>query len=134
MYSKIIVSLALDQGFGQRALEIARALKSEGGEIIALHVFEPLNGTVSAYVSEEAVAQAMAKVRAGLAERIGDATDVTPVIIKGHSGRSITDYARKEGADLIIVGSHKPGLGDYLLGSTSARIVRHAPCTVHVLR
>jgi nucleotide-binding universal stress UspA family protein len=134
MYSKIIVSLALDQGFGQRALEIARALKSDGGEIIALHVFEPLNGTVSAYVSEEAVAQAMAKVRAGLAERIGDATDVTPVIIKGHSGRSITDYARKEGADLIIVGSHKPGLGDYLLGSTSARIVRHAPCTVHVLR
>ncbi|WP_370254976.1 universal stress protein [Nioella sp.] len=134
MYSKIIVSLALDQGFGQRALEIARALKSEGGEIIALHVFEPLNGTVSAYVSEDAVAQAMAKVRAGLAERIGDATDVTPVIIKGHSGRSITDYARKEGADLIIVGSHKPGLGDYLLGSTSARIVRHAPCTVHVLR
>ena len=134
MYSKIIVSLALDQGFGQRALEIARALKSEGGEIIALHVFEPLNGTVSAYVSEEAVAQAMAKVRAGLAERICDATDVTPVIIKGHSGRSITDYARKEGADLIIVGSHKPGLGDYLLGSTSARIVRHAPCTVHVLR
>ena len=134
MYSKIIVSLALDQGFGQRALEIARALKSEGGEIIALHVFEPLNGTVSAYVSEDAVAQAMAKVRAGLAERIGDATDVTPVIIKGHSGRSFTDYARKEGADLIIVGSHKPGLGDYLLGSTSARIVRHAPCTVHVLR
>ena len=134
MYSKIIVSLALDQGFGQRALEIARALKSEGGEIIALHVFEPLNGTVSAYVSEDAVAQAMAKVRAGLAERIGDATDVTPVIIKGHSGRSITDYARKEGADLIIVGSHKPGLGDYLLGSTSARIARHAPCTVHVLR
>ena len=134
MYSKIIVSLALDQGFGQRALEIARALKSEGGEIIALHVFEPLNGTVSAYVSEDAVAQAMAKVRAGLAERIGDASDVTPVIIKGHSGRSITDYARKEGADLIIVGSHKPGLGDYLLGSTSARIVRHAPCTVHVLR
>ena len=76
MYSKIIVSLALDQGFGQRALEIARALKSEGGEIIALHVFEPLNGTVSAYVSEDAVAQAMAKVRAGLAERIGDATDL----------------------------------------------------------
>ena len=134
MYKKIIVSLALDQGFGPRALELARALKADGGEIVALHVFEPLSGTVSAYVSEDAVAQAMAKVRAGLAERIGDATDVTPVIVKGHSGRSVTDYARKEGADLIIVGSHKPGIGDYLLGSTSARIVRHAPCAVHVLR
>lgn len=134
MYRKIIVSLALDQGFGPRALDLARALKDEGGEIIALHVFEPLHGSVSAYVSDEAVKQAMARVRAGLAERIGDAGDVTPVIIKGHSGRSVTDYAAKEGADLIIVGSHKPGLGDYLLGSTSARIVRHAPCAVHVLR
>ena len=105
-----------------------------GGEIVALHVFEPLHGSVSAYVSDDAVKQAMDKVRAGLAERIGDAADVTPVIIKGHSGRSVTDYAQKEGADLIIVGSHKPGIGDYLLGSTSARIVRHAPCAVHVLR
>ena len=134
MYNKIIVSLALDQGFGPRALELARKLKEDGGEIVALHVFEPLHGSVSAYVSDDAVKQAMDKVRAGLAERIGDAADVTPVIIKGHSGRSVTDYAQKEGADLIIVGSHKPGIGDYLLGSTSARIVRHAPCAVHVLR
>jgi len=134
MYKKIIVSLALDQGFGPRALELARKLKADGGQIVALHVFEPLHGSVSAYVSDDAVKQAMDKVRAGLTERIGDAADVTPMIIKGHSGRSVTDYAQKEGADLIIVGSHKPGLGDYLLGSTSARIVRHAPCAVHVLR
>ncbi|TBX29450.1 universal stress protein [Nioella sediminis] len=134
MYKKIIVSLALDQGFGPTALELARKLKDEGGEIIALHVFEQLHGSVRAYVPDEVVRQALDKVRAGLAERIGDADDVTPVIIKGHSGRDVTDYAAKEGADLIIVGSHKPGIGDYLLGSTSARIVRHAPCAVHVLR
>jgi len=36
--------------------------------------------------------------------------------------------------DLIIVGSHKPGLQDYLLGSTAARVVRHAMCSVLVGR
>ena len=59
---------------------------------------------------------------------------MTPVLLNGHSGRTITDHARKIGADCIIVGSHKPGLSDFLLGSTAARVVRHAPCAVHVLR
>ncbi len=36
--------------------------------------------------------------------------------------------------DCIVIGSHKPGLSDYLLGSTAARVVRHAPCAVHVYR
>ena len=56
------------------------------------------------------------------------------MIIKGHSGRSIVDVAKDIHADCIVIGSHKPGLIDYLLGSTAARVVRHAPCAVHVLR
>jgi nucleotide-binding universal stress UspA family protein len=56
------------------------------------------------------------------------------MVIKGHSGRSIIDVAVQKNADCIVIGSHKPGLIDYLLGSTAARVVRHAPCNVHVLR
>ena len=43
-------------------------------------------------------------------------------------------YAKKIGADLIIVASHKPNVGDYLLGTTAARVVRHATCSVFVVR
>ncbi|MBT3764767.1 MAG: universal stress protein [Rhodospirillaceae bacterium] len=46
----------------------------------------------------------------------------------------IADHTTKIGADCTIVGSHKRELKDYFLGSTAARIVRHAPCSVHVLR
>ncbi len=34
----------------------------------------------------------------------------------------------------IIVASHKPNVGDYLLGTTAARVVRHATCSVFVVR
>jgi nucleotide-binding universal stress UspA family protein len=37
-------------------------------------------------------------------------------------------------ADLIIVGAHKRSMATYLLGSTAAAIVRHASCTVMVVR
>ena len=37
-------------------------------------------------------------------------------------------------ADLIVMGSHRPELRDYLLGPNAARVVRHAPCSVVVVR
>jgi nucleotide-binding universal stress UspA family protein len=134
MYQKVIVSLSLDQGFSERAFETARALKAENGMIYAVHVYEPLQGSASAYVTDEAVNQAYNKAKETLDGRVKKAPDVEAVLLKGHSGRAITDYANDIGADCIIVGSHKPGLKDFLLGSTAARIVRHAPCSVVVLR
>ncbi len=38
------------------------------------------------------------------------------------------------GADIIIVGSHKPSMSTYLLGSNAATITRHAKCSVLVVR
>jgi|TARA_B110000046_G_C13020771_1_gene411040 nucleotide-binding universal stress UspA family protein len=134
MYQKIIVSLSLDHGIAQKAIQVARAMKNEGGEIIAVHVYEPLQGSVNAYVTEDAVASSVKSAEAALAERVANEPDLVSVLIKGHTGRAIIDYAEEIGADCIIVGSHKPGLRDYLLGSTAARVARHAKCSVHVLR
>jgi len=134
MYQKIILALSLEHGISEQAIKVARTMKNEGGEIIAIHVYEPLQGSASAYVSEEAVASALQHAKDQLAERVAGHPDLQSQLIKGHSGRAITDYAAEVGADCIIIGSHKPGLRDFLLGSTSARVVRHAPCSVHVLR
>ena len=41
---------------------------------------------------------------------------------------------RTIGAELILIGAHSPELKDYLLGSNAARIVRHSPKSVLVLR
>ena len=37
-------------------------------------------------------------------------------------------------ADLIVIGSHRPAMSTYLLGSNAKTIVRHAKCSVLVLR
>ncbi|MBT8411941.1 MAG: universal stress protein, partial [Octadecabacter sp.] len=44
------------------------------------------------------------------------------------------DFATDNSIDCIIMASHQPGLEDYFLGSTAARVVRHAKCSVHVIR
>ena len=134
MYGKIIVALALDHGFSPRALAVARRLVADGGSILAVHVYEQPSGSVSAYLDDDAVAAGYAAAERRLAEKVAGETGVTPVLLKGHSGRTVADYAAETGADLIVVGSHKPGLRDFFLGSTASRIVRHAPCAVHVLR
>ena len=78
--------------------------------------------------------QAYTDAKRMLATRVNGVANVKPVILKGHSSRTITAYAAEIGADAIIVGSHKPGLRDYFLGTTAARIVRQASCAVIVLR
>ncbi len=63
------------------------------------------------------------------------ATANTEVIIRvGHPYQTILSEAEKNNADLIVIASHKPGLQDYLLGSTAAKVVRHAKCSVLVVR
>lgn len=134
MYNKIIIASALDQGFGARALETAKTLLSENGQIITLHVVEPINEVVESFVTEEAKSKARGTIKEMMATRVRDEQSIEPVILSGHPGSQIPAYAKKVGADCIIVGSHKPGLEDFFLGSTASRVVRHAKCTVHVLR
>ena len=46
----------------------------------------------------------------------------------------VLEEAEATGADLIVVGSHRPTMATYLLGSNAATIVRHARCSVLVVR
>ncbi|MEM1299885.1 MAG: universal stress protein [Pseudomonadota bacterium] len=134
MYKKILVAMALDHNVSSGMLEVAKTLRGENGEIIALHVYETMQGSVSAYVDEKLVSAGFEKARGLLLEKLAGHPEVTPAIVKGHSARTIIDFASENGADCIVMGSHKPGLSDYFLGSTAARVVRHAPCAVHVNR
>ncbi len=134
MYRKIIVPMALDHGVGSRAMDIARSLRAEGGEIIAIHALEPIPRAVRQYITDSQVQDAENHVKSILAERVADTENARYVVIPGRAGWAITDFAHHEGADCIVIASHKPGLQHFLLGSTAARVVRHATCSVHVLR
>ena len=134
MYNKILVCLSLTHGYSDRALKLAQTLKSEGGKIIAVHVFEPVHSSALLHVAEEDIEKVRKSAKENMAKRIGENKDVEAVMLTGHAGKTITEYANKAGVDCIIVGSHRPGLQDYFLGSTAARIMRFAKSSVHVLR
>lgn len=134
MYNKIIIASALDQGFNSRALELAKALVSENGKIITVHVMEPVNNVVQSFISDDVKSKTYDKIKTMMTDRLNDEQGIESVILSGQAGTEISNYASKVGADCIIVGSHKPGLNDFFLGSTSSRVVRYATCSVHVLR
>ena len=135
MYDHILVPIAADHNPATgAALDVARKLLSAGGRITALTVVEAMPGYILSQLPEGQIERTKAEVAAELAADLGGATDVNPVVTEGHSARSILDYAEEHEVNLIVIASHRPDITDYFLGSTAARVVRHAKCAVHVLR
>ena len=58
----------------------------------------------------------------------------TEHVAHGTIYKEILHLAEKFGCDLIVMASHRPELADYLLGPNAARVVRHAPQSVMVIR
>jgi universal stress protein F len=135
MYSNILVPVALDhEALIPPKLDLARRLLSEGGRITVLTVLESLPGYVAEYVTVKSENHLTEIVRRKLDAAVGEAQDVTTEVRTGKAGMEIVAYAQSHGCDLIIVASHRPGLQDYFLGSTAARVSRRAPCSVMVVR
>jgi len=63
-----------------------------------------------------------------------EGVEIEPAVRFGSVYREALNFARDVGADLIVMGAHKPGMADYLLGSNASQIVRHAKCSVWVMR
>jgi nucleotide-binding universal stress UspA family protein len=73
---------------------------------------------------------------AALVRRV-DASDLNPNILVTHGVSIYAQILRVAGeaaADLVVVGSHRPAMKDYLLGTNAARVVRHTRCSVLVAR
>jgi nucleotide-binding universal stress UspA family protein len=59
---------------------------------------------------------------------------VTTVVRFGAIYPEVLAEAEDWGADLIVLSSHRPAMSTYLLGSNAKTIVRHAKCSVLVVR
>jgi nucleotide-binding universal stress UspA family protein len=59
---------------------------------------------------------------------------ISTVVRLGSVYNEVLQEADNTGADLVVVGSHRPTMATYLLGSNAAAIVRHANCSVLVVR
>ena len=136
MYKNILVPVAFDhQEVAGIALRVAEQLADADAHITLLNAVEPIPGYVESYIPAETRNELKKQVDdwlAGLAS--GSASTVGAKVVSGHAGRAIVDYAKSHDADCVVVASHKPGLEDIVFGSTAGWVVRHCPCSVHVIR
>ncbi len=135
MYSNILIPIAPDHGRSvAKAIELAEMLRDEGGKITLLTVLEAVPAYVTQFLPDGQMTKNVVDAKINLQEDADGHKNTNIKVISGHSANSILEYANENETDCIIISSHRPNYQDYFLGSTAARVVRHATCAVHVLR
>ena len=137
---KILVPIDFSE-HSQKALRYALAFaKQFEAEVTLVHIVEqmvypgdwmypPL--TVSDFATEKRD-QMIARLRALDA---GSGVKTHHMVRLGRAWQEVTEIAREQKSDLIILATHGyTGLKHVLLGSVAEKIVRHAPCPVLSVR
>lgn len=120
---------------GRKALEAARSLLAPDGTITVISVHEdpPYYMPTDAYWTVPAVLERQETLGAELQEELGG-PGVEVVVRRGQPTRVILDLAQRGGFGCIVMPSSQPGWRHAFLGSTASGVVRHAHCSVLVLR
>lgn len=140
MFKRILVGLDGSKG-AHKALDAALQLAAEqGAELLAVSVEERLPH-YAAMVGEveEAKRQAndyFGRVQREAYDRAKQAgIELRAVTLAGHAAQRIVEYANAEKVDLLVLGhSGHTGVWGQFLGTTADKIVRHAPCSVLIVR
>ncbi len=126
------------------AMELA---KDVGAEVHLMHViaphhhFIPLPLATSGEESRELVREAamieqaeqeLARIKK---DDFGDSKKISTFAVVGHPAQKLIDYAKEQAIDLIVMSTNgRSSVEHMLLGGTTEKIVRSAPCSVLVIR
>ena len=140
MYKRIILAVDLaETSTTPKGLEQALELAKAGGAVLRLVNVQPVvPATFMEYVPADFDAEQSKRAQDAL-DALTASIDLPPerksaVARVGGIYHELLQEAADWNADLIVVGSHRPVMSDYLLGSNAKTIVRHAQCSVLVVR
>ena len=121
----------------QVAAEMARAMKSEQLRIVVC--FDPIPTYLGQPKLQLVVANRVVEAqeilqKAGVA--VGEIPgDIHTELIEDDPAEAIIEVARTRQSDVIVMGSRGLGrIAGMVLGSTSQKVVSHAPCPVLIVR
>ncbi|HEX8108016.1 MAG TPA: universal stress protein [Kofleriaceae bacterium] len=128
----------------QQAMQVAAGLaRNAQATLVLLYVWQPQRWMTDYGMQwpNEVLVEAQALEDGKLAtyrvdaQRLG-APEVVTRLVRGEPWDQIVSAAHDDRAiDLIVMGTHgRTGLRRALIGSVAERVVRHAPCTVMVVR
>ncbi len=140
-----VILCAIDVSFPEHELPVlqraVRYLKSTDDELHIVTVVPELpHFSIGHQSNDQAVAAArddVFKRQSELLETVlGSGTDPR-VRLSAHVGKTYSEIlaaAEEVGANLIVLGAHRPDMQSYYLGTTASRVTRHANCSVYVVR
>lgn len=140
MFRKILVPVDLsDMALAKAALDKAKGMaEGWGSELRIVYVMPIVPSTYLEYVPADFESGERVRVEKELGDIIAGlglpAAKVSKAIRSGGVYHEILAEAEESKADLIVCGSHWPTLATYLVGSHATSIVRHANCSVLVVR
>jgi len=141
MFKTILLPVDLSEASSwERALPAALLhAKSGGGRLNVMTVVPDYGkGAVGTYFPadfiDRAISGAKDHLQALLSAQVPKDVPVRTIVRTGTIYHEIIDVAKEIGADLIVMASHRPALRDYLLGPNAERVMRHANCSVLVVR
>ena len=139
MFSSLLVPIDLDEPSSwEKAVPVAVALaRCFGARLTLATVVEDRSAALEAQWSGIAYRELLKRAEARLAsladEYCGDFATETRVGTGTVAG-GILDLEAATAADLIVLAAHRPAMRDWLIGANASRVVRHAGCSVLVVR
>jgi nucleotide-binding universal stress UspA family protein len=119
------------------AADLARTMKSKEFRIVVAYDSIPpyLGEPNMQYAIDARMKEAQSILQAAV-EAVGDVpAEIFTELIEGSSADAIINVAVTRASDVIVMGSRGLGtLAGLLLGSTSQKVVSHAPCPVLIVR
>ncbi len=141
MYKTILLSVDLhDEASWRKALPTALELcRAFGSTLHVLTVVPNLPmSLVGMYLQEDTLTRLTETLDrdldAFMEERVPKDVNAHRILEWGTPYAVIVDVAERIGADLIVMGSHRPEMSDYLLGPNAGHVVRHSKVSVLVVR
>ena len=137
---KILVPIDFSE-HSQKALRYALAFAAQfDAEVTLVHIVEQMVYPGDWMYPPLAVSDFANEKREQMIERLraldaGSGIKTQHMVRLGRAWQEVTEIAREQKADLIILATHGyTGLKHALLGSVAEKIVRHAPCPVLSVR
>ena len=141
MFKEILLPIDLgDVESSRKAVSTAIELsRTEGARLHLLCVVPGYSmSIVSQYFpegfEEKSLAEAAQQLDDFIAKNIPTEIASPAIVASGTVYKELLRVAGEIGCDIIVMASHRPELKDYLLGPNAARVVRHANCSVLVVR
>ncbi|MDH3661944.1 MAG: universal stress protein [Alphaproteobacteria bacterium] len=141
MYETILLPVDLsDDHSWQNALPAAISLcEMYDARLFVITVVSDLNLPVAGHIlsSDDEVRlheRIATKLDAFINCQITPAIKARRLVASGKVYQQILGHAARLKADLVIMGTNSAEMNGYLLGSNTARVVRHARCSVMIVR